>query len=200
MRPVRIFVLGVFAALVLMSSNAHAVTAVGVIEKFHAALLDVMRSADKLEYAGRYRALAPRVAESFDLKFMAQVSSGRYWKAFDAAQRDHMVNAFRRFTVASYASRFKSYAGQKFETLGEEKRPRGTTIVRTVLVKKDGETVSLEYLLRPVGESWRIVDIYLKGRYSELATRRSEYTSVLRRNGLDSLLAIVDKKIANLEK
>ena len=36
------------------------------------------------------------------------------------------------------------------------------------------------------------------GVISELATRRSEYTSVMKRLGIDGLLAAIDKRIAAL--
>ena len=41
-----------------------------------------------------------------------------------------------------------------------------------------------------------MVDVQLKGAYSELATRRSEYSSILRRSGLPALLAKIDGKVA----
>ena len=48
-----------------------------------------------------------------------------------------------------------------------------------------------------LGSGWRVVDVQLKGAYSELATRRSEYSSILRRSGLAELLAVIDAKIAS---
>ncbi len=46
---------------------------------------------------------------------------------------------------------------------------------------------------------WRVVDVQLKGAYSELATRRSEYSSILRRSGLATLLAAIADKVAAYE-
>jgi len=45
-------------------------------------------------------------------------------------------------------------------------------------------------------KGWRVVDIYLDGAFSELATRRSEYSSVLGRKGLDALIGQINKKVA----
>src|SRR3546814_5674506 len=72
-------------------------------------------------------------------------------------------------------------------------------LVRTRLIKSDGEAVALNYLMRPGDEGWQIVDIFLKGSISELATRRSEYSSVLRREGYDKLIAMLSQKIAHLD-
>jgi phospholipid transport system substrate-binding protein len=47
-------------------------------------------------------------------------------------------------------------------------------------------------------EGWRIIDVFLKGTVSELATRRSEFTSVIRRGGAEALVQLLQKKTAEL--
>ncbi len=170
-----------------------------VIERFHATLIDVMKNAGTLRFEGRYETMAPAVKESFDLSFMARFAAGSYWRKLSAAERDRLVAAFTQLTVATYADRFDGYSGERFETLGEAPLRRQTRQVRTHLVKSDGETVKLNYLLRPNQGYWRIVDIHLKGSISELAVRRSEYTSVLKRVGFNGLIRAIEKKIANLK-
>ena len=46
---------------------------------------------------------------------------------------------------------------------------------------------------------WRVVDVYLDGTVSELALRRSEYSSALKREGFDELVGSVETKIADLK-
>jgi phospholipid transport system substrate-binding protein len=56
--------------------------------------------------------------------------------------------------------------------------------------------VSIDYVVRELdGEGWQVVDVYLDSRYSELAVRRSEFTSVLGRQGFDALLALIDSRV-----
>jgi len=43
-----------------------------------------------------------------------------------------------------------------------------------------------------------IVDVYLDGTVSELALRRSEFVSIVKRQNLDALLVALDAKIAKL--
>jgi phospholipid transport system substrate-binding protein len=40
----------------------------------------------------------------------------------------------------------------------------------------------------------QVVDVFLTGTISELATRRSEFGAVLQRDGFDGLLALLEKK------
>jgi phospholipid transport system substrate-binding protein len=157
-----------------------------------------MQEAELLGYEGRYVWLDPAVRDTFNLAFMARVTAGRYWKKANVAQQDRFVDAFARMTVATYASRFDDYAGESFEFLSQEDAPRDTLLIKSNIVKKDGSKVAINYLLRRFDEEWRIIDIYLKGNFSELATRKSEYASILRSVGMDGLISALDRKIASL--
>ena len=53
----------------------------------------------------------------------------------------------------------------------------------------------LDYRLRPVDGKWKIIDIYMDGTVSELALRRSQYSSLIRREGLEALITALEEKI-----
>ena len=69
-------------------------------------------------------------------------------------------------------------------------------------------TVGGEMLYKMVGDEngdehygrWRIVDVFLDGTISEIATKRSEYTSILDKEGFDGLLTRITAKTAELAK
>jgi phospholipid transport system substrate-binding protein len=44
------------------------------------------------------------------------------------------------------------------------------------------------------GEGWLISDIYLDGAISEVATRRSEFAAILKKEGIDGLIAALHRK------
>ncbi len=44
-----------------------------------------------------------------------------------------------------------------------------------------------------------MIDIFLKGRFSELAKQRAEYTSILKRSGISGLVATVDDKVRRMQ-
>ncbi|HEX6840514.1 MAG TPA: ABC transporter substrate-binding protein, partial [Stellaceae bacterium] len=74
-------------------------------------------------------------------------------------------------------------------------KPYGASqLVETRIVKPDGEPVSINYLMRHDGDGWRIGDVYLTGTISELATRRAEFSSVLRSQGVDGLIQALNRK------
>jgi phospholipid transport system substrate-binding protein len=173
---------------------------VRVVEKLHAALLDVMKEAERLGYAGRFERLAPVLKETYDTPFMAEKSVGRHWKQASAADQAAFVETFSRFMIANYAGRFDGYSGQRFETLREDPSAQGTMLVRSRLLEPAGEGVQLDYRLREVDGTWKIIDVYLNGTVSELALRRSEYVSLIKREGWKALLAALDQRIDDIEK
>ena len=170
-----------------------------VVETLHEALLGAMKEAATLGYPGRRDRLAPVIAETFDIPVIARASTGLHWREIEKADRYRLMDAMTRLTIATYAGRFDGYSGEKFRMVGVEEAPRNMVLVETELVRSNGEPVRLNYLMREGRKGWRIVDVYLDGVYSELAVRRSEYGSLIKREGLDGLLAAIEKKIAGYE-
>lgn len=171
---------------------------VQVVETLHDGMISVMRESKELSFEQRAARLAPILEAAFDLDFMGRKSLGRSFDTLDPADRKRWLEAFRRFTVANYAGRFTGYSGQRFETLGEEEAASDTVLVRTRLLDPGGENMDLDYRLRRTSAGWKIIDVYLKGRVSELALRRADFSAVLDREGFAALLESVDAKIADL--
>ena len=186
------------AAAARADAIAPASAPVQVVEKLHAALLGVMKDSKKLGYQGRYERLAPVLQVTYDTPFMAEKAVGRHWKEASPEDQAELVATFARFMVSNYAGRFDDYSGESFETLGEEPSTQGTVLVRTRLVEPHGDGVQLDYRLRETGAGWRIVDVYLNGTVSELALRRSEYVSLIARDGWKGLISALDDRIATL--
>lgn len=182
------------------SSDTPATPPSTVVDSLNDTLLGVMKDAEELGYEGRCERLSPVLRNLYDIPFMAQKSVGRYWKTTSEAERQHLLETFTEFTIANYAGNFDGYSGQTFETLGEEESTHGTMIVRSRLVDPNGEATQLNYRLRPVDGDWKIIDVYLNGTVSELALRRSEYSSLIQREGLDSLIVALNQKITNLSE
>ena len=94
---------------------------------------------------------------------------------------------------AIYADRFGNYAGQKLVVTGEQPAPSGV-MVRSQIIKANGEPVKVDYMMRCSGDNWLISDIYLDGAISEVATRRSEFAAILKTEGVDGLTSALNRK------
>lgn len=161
---------------------------------FYSALLSTMRDGRTLGQSGRYARLAPVVHKTFDLPAMARLAVGPSWTTLSPTQQQQLIEAFEHYVAATYADRFDSYSNEQLQVTGQ--RPYGPdTIVQTRIVKPNGEETSLDYLLRSNQGSWQISDVYLDGTISQLAVQRSEFNSILRREGVDGLVVALNRKV-----
>ena len=169
-----------------------------VIERLHASLLEVMQNAHELGYEGRHAQLEPVLEQSYDFPFMTRIALGPTWRELDADQRAELTELFTDMSVATYAARFDGYGGERFEILGQAPGPRDAVLVQSRIVLPDAEPIQLNYLLRQFADGWRIIDVLLDARYSELARQRAEFAAVLRDGGVPDLVATLERKIAQL--
>ena len=95
---------------------------------------------------------------------------------------------WRRMTIATYANRFDGYSGERFDIEPAVDTRSNGKVVHTRLVQSNGEPVTLDYLMRASSAGWKIVDVYLTGTISELATRRSEFAAILNAGGESALI------------
>lgn len=172
--------------------------AAAVIDHLHAVLLDTMQRAAELGVEGRYRNLDPVLRETYDFEQMIALAAGSAWAGADEAAQRALLAAFERFSVATYASRFNGYTGERFEITAQRQGPRGAVIVDTRLVRTDGDPVAISYVMRARNGQWRIVDVLLEQAISELAVRRSEYAKILAQGGIAELTKVLDGKADEL--
>ena len=119
---------------------------------------------------------------------MTRIAVGPEWNSIASAQQAELIESFSRMTIATYANRFDGYSGERFEVEPVSEARSTGRVVRTRLVQSNGEPVTLNYLMRGSGDTWKIVDVYLTGTISELATRRSEFAAILKTGGASALI------------
>ena len=182
-------------ALSALSYPVHAAPAGGgdTVQGLYDALLSTMKNGRILGQSGRFTQLAPVIRRTFDIASMVRLSVGSSWAGLSEAQRQQVSESFGRYISAIYADRFDSYDGQKLEVTGEQPAPSGV-MVKSQIIKANGEPVKVDYMMRRNGESWLISDIYLDGAISEVATRRSEFATILKNDGIDGLIAALNRK------
>ena len=182
-------------ALAMLSYPVHAASASGgdTVQGLYDALLGIMKNGRTLGQSGRFTHLEPVIRRTFDIPSMTRLSVGASWAGLSEAQREQLTDSFGRYISAIYADRFDSYAGQKLQVTGEQPQAAGL-MVRSQIVKANGDPVKVDYMMRRNRDGWLISDIYLDGAISEVATRRSEFAAILRADGVDGLIAALNRK------
>jgi phospholipid transport system substrate-binding protein len=163
------------------------------------ALISAMKQGPSLGYSGRLRMLDPQIRRALDLPLMTRLVVGPPWRSLKLDEQQRLIEAFSDYSIAVYASRFKAYGGERFIVdPATTNLANSDVIVHTRLVPGEGDPVQLDYLLRKGANGWKVIDVFLSGTISELATRRSEYSSVLRMGGAEALISVLQKKTAEL--
>jgi phospholipid transport system substrate-binding protein len=186
--------LALFVAIGLIAPGSAAVSnPEDAVRVFYNVLLGNMQQGRMLGESGRYLRLAPIVDRTFDIRLMTRLAVGPAWETLSPAAQQQLQAAFAHYVTATYADQFDSYSGEQLQVSGE--RPSGTGVmVQTRIVKSNGETTKLDYLMRQDQDSWQISDVYLDGTISQLAVHRSEFYSILRREGVDGLVMALNRK------
>lgn len=173
-------------------------TAANVVKAFYSQLQNSMQNADTLGFDGRFNKMRPAIEQAFNLAQMTRFAVGPAWYKTTKADQAKLVAAFGDFSAATYASRFKKYAGEQFIVTGEKAMPGNSLLVETSLLPKDDKPVTLNYLMRKNDAGvWQIQDVFLNATISELATRRAEFSAIVQREGVPALLnSLISKKSA----
>ena len=185
--------------ILAQSTAAFAVDPENNVRGFYNTLLTTMKEGRTLGHSGRYGRLAPVVDRVFDVPSMTRLAIGPSWETLSPAQQQQLTEAFRHYIAATYADRFDSYSGEQLQVTGEQPY-NADVIVQTKIVKSNGEATTLNYLMRQNQGSWQISDVYLDGTISQVAVQRSEFHSILRRDGVDGLVMALNRKTDLLSK
>jgi phospholipid transport system substrate-binding protein len=181
-------------AATLAQPAAAALDPQDVVRSFYGILLSNMKEGGVLGESGRFSRLAPVIDRSFDIPAMTRSAIGPSWANFTAAQQQQLIAAFGHYVAATYADQFQTYSGEQLQVIGE--RPHGAdVIVETRIVQPRGNVRRLDYLMRQDQFGPRISDVYLDGTISQLAVYRSEFSSILQREGVDGLVVTLNRKV-----
>jgi phospholipid transport system substrate-binding protein len=167
------------------------------IQTYYQELMPTLRAAGSLSVRERDQRFGPAITSAFDIGTMTRLATGPAWSSFSGAQQAAVREAFARFLVADYAHAVSDYSGESFvvdpQTSPESRG--GGELVKTQLHQPGGRTVQINYLVR----GGRVVDVYLNGTVSDLATRRDEFASILAGGGgADALVKTLRERTETL--
>ena len=160
------------------------------VQNFYDALTAGMKAGGTAK--SRFDKLKPAAEQDFDLTAMTALSVGPSWASISAADQKSLTDAFERMTIADYARNFDSYHGEKF-IVDPDVAQRGTDkFVKSTMQPSNGAPIAFNYRLHQVGNSWKIVDVYLAGNISQLAQKRADFASTLQAAGPQGLAKKID--------
>ncbi len=205
MKPIRFFF---YAALLLgtptigaaaIASQAQAAAPTAPVQALYDAL-DKIQQTSSGNPGARAQILAPAIDQGFDLDGILRKVIGYKYESLDAATKQSLHEAFRRYTIAQYIDSFKQGSGAHFKVspTTQPSPAGGGQIVKTSIGGSDDpDGTEIDYLMQQGTQGWRIADILLKGFASQTAAQRSEFRGTLNTTGVNGLIDQLNAKAKN---
>jgi len=144
----------------------------------------------------RREALTKLIMDRFDFRSMSQMTLATNWKGASDEQKQKFVSLYSQLLQESYMSRIESYTDEKIE-FGAEKIKNDKAMVDSKIITKTVE-IPVNYKLVLNGDVWQVYDVVIE-EISLIRSFRSDYDDVVRKEGMDGLLAKMQQKITDLK-
>jgi phospholipid transport system substrate-binding protein len=153
-------------------------------------VLDSLRS-DRARYQddhALFQLVREVVFPRLDRERTAQWVLGANWRTATPAQREQFIAEFSDLLLRTYGTALRQYDSEKLNYLPAQ-APAGAdrVTVRTEIIRPDGPKVSVDYLLTNRSGEWKVYDVIIEN-VSLVVTYRSEYSAIIKRDGMDGLL------------
>ena len=138
--------------------------------------------------------------QRFAVKAIGKWVLGRYWKRATESQRSEYQKLFENLMVVTYVDRFARYAGESLKVTKVLAGKGGQgTVFSEIRDPAEDTPVRVDWRVASDGKVFKVVDVVVEG--SSLSnTLRSEFASIIRRNGgkIAGLLDELRKKTESL--
>ncbi len=168
------------------------------ITALNQAITAAMKAGPKTPFMQRYNILLPAVSNAFDLAAVLRASVGPEFATLPADQQGKLLDAFQKFTVASYTSNFDGDDSETLAVLPEQRSVGADVVVETQIVPASGDPVRIDYVMRKGAAGWKAVDVLLNGNISQNAVKRSDFRSLVTSSSAQRLIDSLQKKVGEL--
>jgi len=132
-----------------------------------------------------------------DYKFAAFMVLGKHFKSVPQEKMGEYITVFRQYLITSYAVAMGYYDNQtvQFEPESSFSDKKSVT-VRAVVQDPKRPEIKIAFKVRKDSKTneWKAYDMVAEG-ISMLNSKRSEFESILRQDGIDAVIALMREKI-----
>ncbi|MFN2353053.1 MAG: phospholipid-binding protein MlaC [Desulfopila sp.] len=139
----------------------------------------------------RRRIVMEVVKKRFDFDEMSKRVLGSTWRGITSEEREAFVTQMTKLLENNYIGQLENYSGQTVEYVDERIRS-GRAQVSTV-VKNDGNTYPVYYVMRQEQDKWMVYDVNIEG-VSLIRNYRAQFKSILHKKKFEGLLRTIEEK------
>ena len=143
-----------------------------------------------------YALAEEKILPNFDFERVCRMVLGKNWRTATPEQQVTFQKEFRTLLLRTYATALGKYKNQviEYKPLRAEAGAKNVS-VKTQILQPGGQPISVDYSLVKLDNGWKVYDIVIES-VSLVTNYRSQFSSEIRDNGLDSL----NKKLADKNK
>ena len=141
-----------------------------------------------------YKLAEEKILPNFDFERVARLVLGRAWRSASDEQKKEFIVQFRTLLLKTYAVALSKYKDHVIEF--KPTRMSDTdeiVIVKTEITQSGGQPIRVNYALSKNSGKWLVFDIVIEG-VSLVTNYRSQFSSEIKRNGMDALIKKLSKK------
>jgi len=128
-----------------------------------------------------------------DFETLSRLVLARNWSQLSEAQQKQFMEEFRQNLSATYGRNVESYKNEKVRIIEDHAEPRGDWTVRTKIVRNGSDDINVDYRLRQINGTWKIIDIIIEN-VSLVANFRSQFQEIMSNGGPTRLLQVLHEK------
>ena len=152
--------------------------------------------ADDGAAAVRSARLEGLIRRGFDLDLTSQLVLGKHWNRASQAHRQAFKELFAQYLLHNYARYLKAYRVETLAIVSSNPVGKSDFLVETRVEGAQGDDpANPVWRLRRRDGGFKIIDVQVDG-ISLALTERSQFGSVILRNGLDGMLSALRQRVA----
>ena len=156
----------------------------------------IINSESKNSFKQNFYKLRKINRDIFNYEKMIKIIYGRRWKDLSREDKKKVGSKFLDFISYNYAKRFQNLKNANFFEKDVEEIDTNNILVNTTLNIQGEEPLEISYLCSKNSEDvWKIFDVILNGSISEISTKKSDFSSIIKTDGLNGLINTLDSKI-----
>ena len=156
----------------------------------------IINSESKNSFKQNFYKLRKINRDIFNYEKMIKIIYGRRWKDLSREDKKKVGSKFLDFISYNYAKRFQNLKNANFFEKDVEEIDTNNILVNTTLNIQGEEPLEISYLCSKNSEDvWTIFDVILNGSISEISTKKSDFSSIIKTDGLNGLINTLDSKI-----
>jgi phospholipid transport system substrate-binding protein len=124
----------------------------------------------------------------FDTRYSAQLVLGKSWRAASEDQRARFIAAFQESMLQNYGNALVNFTANRLKVQPGRVDPGSElATVNTTIMRDDGTTIPVNYVLHKTPDGWKAWDVKIEG-ISYVKSFRDDFAAQIDQKGLEAVI------------